>query len=92
MDDQAPGVVSDPGRDVDQFAAHRRSAGFGVCATGKASCGAGQVVCHGGQALPCGVGGETPRRQMCQRSVDQIGENLLSEIHCPVVSPRTEPG
>ena len=63
------------GRDVDDLAAQCRSSGEGMGAAGQDAGGAQQVVGDGGAEDPGGGGAETPRRQVRQGAVDEVGEH-----------------
>ena len=67
------------GGDIDDAAPQRRSACAGVLVAGEHAGGAQQVVGDRGAQDPGGVGAEASRRQMRQRSVDQVGEHGLDD-------------
>ena len=62
-------------RDVDDAAAQCRYACSAVLVSGQHASGAQQVVSDGRAQDPGGVGAEAARREVGQRSVDQIGEH-----------------
>ena len=68
-----------PGWDGDDPAAERRSACPGVLVAGQDAGRAQQVVGDRRAQDPGGIGAEATRGQVCQRSVDQIGEHGLDD-------------
>ena len=75
----AAAVAGGAGGDGDEVAADGGGAGPGVAAAGQGAGGAGQVVRDGGDGEPGGVGGELPGRQVRERSVGAVGEELLDD-------------
>jgi hypothetical protein len=78
-DDAAPDVPGGAGGNGYQVAADGSRAGPGVAAAGEGACGPDQVVGHGCDGQPGGVGCELPGRQVSQRAVVQVGEELLDD-------------
>ncbi len=76
---QAVGGAGDPGRGVNQLGANGAGAGSGMAGGGQRTGGAGEVVgdCRADQ--PGGVRGESPGRQVRQRGVLQVGDDLLDD-------------
>ncbi|MGY4646335.1 hypothetical protein ACVWWN_000131 [Mycobacterium sp. URHB0021] len=64
-----------PGRDIDDFAAQRRAAGYRVRTPGQDPSSAQQIVSDRRAQHPGGVGAEAPRGHVRQGAVDQIGED-----------------
>jgi hypothetical protein len=77
--DVAAAVAGEAGGDLDQVSAQRRSAGFGVEQRGETAGRSGQVVCDRGAGQSGGVGGEVPGRQVGERPVGDVGEDLLDD-------------
>ncbi len=75
----ASAVAGGAGGDGDQVAADGGRAGSGVAAAGERAGGPGQVVRDGRDGQPGGVGGELPRRQVRERAVVQVGQELLDD-------------
>lgn len=73
------GRVRDPGRGVDQLGAHGRNPGPGVPAAGEDGGGAGEVERDHRAGQPGGVRSEHPRREVGERPVLQLGDDLLDE-------------
>jgi hypothetical protein len=65
------------GGDVDQVAADGGAARPAVAAAGQDPGGAQQIMGDGGAGQPGGVGGELAGRQVRQRRVVAVGEDLL---------------
>jgi len=68
-----------PGRDVDDPAAQRRSARPGMAFTGEHASGAQQVVGDRSAQHPGGVRAEAALGDVRQRSVDQVGEHRFDD-------------
>jgi hypothetical protein len=61
-------------------------AGLAVGEAGEGSGGAQQVVRDGGTGEPGGIAGEEPGRQVRERSVGPVGEDLLDDRVVPVLA------
>jgi hypothetical protein len=72
-----PAVAGSTSSDGDEVAADGGGAGPGVAAAGQRAGGPEQVVGDGSGGQPGGVGGELPGRQVGQRPVAEVGEELL---------------
>ena len=72
------GVAGGPaGPGCDDLAAQGRAAGPAVDAAGEDACRAQQVVGDRGAQDPGVIGAESPRGDVCERSVDEVGEHGL---------------
>ena len=72
-------VLNLASRLFDQVAAQGSTAGDGVVAAGDDAGRAQQVVRDHRAGQPGAVRGKQPRRDVCQRAVDQIGEGGLDD-------------
>jgi hypothetical protein len=75
----APAVAGGAGGDRDQVAADGRGPGPGQGKRGEGAGGADQVEGHRGDDQPGGVGGEPAGREVGERSVVPVGEDLLHD-------------
>jgi hypothetical protein len=73
----AAAVAGSPRGDIDEVAAQGGAAGLGVAAPGQGPGGAQQVAADRGERQPGRVGGERARRQVRERPVGPVGEDLL---------------
>ena len=81
-----PSRGRDARRNLNQLPADGAGARFAEGAAGEGSGGAGEVERDRGQHQPGGFGGEFPRRQVRQRTVFEIGVDLLDDRVLPVGS------
>jgi hypothetical protein len=71
--------VRQPRRSGNQLGADGAAAGATVAAAGQRTRSAGEVMGDSGADQPCRVGGEDSRREVGERAVLQLGDDLLDD-------------